>query len=265
MVRAGGVLTGGDDGEVDLVVTLFEDSSAEMGGHFRLGSPHERDLAALQFAGDPVDGSACCGQGGDLRRILGHPQRTDHVDGSGVGRTAKLWQQLDEEAGPHLVAHCDPTRSGGQPGDDRRGVLRLTPRQEIEHSREFANPRGLERRNHHRGSGIARDDEHRQPLERHGGVSREVRQVVADRQQQRVDPLLGHRPTHSGETFQIDGRVDNGSAHRHSVPASTPLRPAIPRRTPERAVFAREFGWSVPAKLSRKRLGARSLGKRSRE
>ncbi len=164
-----------------------------MSRHLRLGPPDERDLAALQFTGDPVDGSAGSGQGGDLRLILRHPQRADHIDGSGVRGTGKLREQFDEEAGPHLVAHCHPTGPGGQPGDDRRRVLRLPPRQEIEHARDLANPWGLERGNHHRGPGVAWHDEHRQPFERHGGVAREVRQVVADRQQQRVDLLVGHR------------------------------------------------------------------------
>ena len=49
MVRAGGVLAGGDDREVDLVVTAGDDARRQVGRDLGLGASDERDLTRLQL------------------------------------------------------------------------------------------------------------------------------------------------------------------------------------------------------------------------
>src|SRR5690606_16126871 len=56
VVGAGGVLAGGDDGEVDRAVALLDDPPPELPGHLGLGPADERDLAGLQRGRDAVDG-----------------------------------------------------------------------------------------------------------------------------------------------------------------------------------------------------------------
>ena len=115
----------------------------------------------------------------------------------------QLRQQLDEEPGPHLVADGRRRRPGGELGDDRRRVLGLLPRPQREHARLLDDPRRLEPGDHHRRLAVPRDDEHRQPLQRHRLVAREVRQVAADRQQQDVDALVGHRLADPVEPVEV--------------------------------------------------------------
>ena len=62
-------------------------------------------------------------------------------------------------------------------------------------------------------SPVARQHEHRQPLERHRLVAGEVRQVGADRQQQHVDAELGHARPHARDAGRdVASRVDPGQA-----------------------------------------------------
>ena len=75
VVRARRVLTGGDDGEVDLLVPLLDDAPAEVCRHLGLGAPDERDLPALQFARDLVDGGPSRAQRLDLGRVLHDAER----------------------------------------------------------------------------------------------------------------------------------------------------------------------------------------------
>ncbi len=145
MVRAGGVLAGRDDGEVDLVVTAGDDARAELGRDLGLGASHERDLTRLQLRRDHVDGCARGGERVDLGRVLHHSQRTDDVDRPPELRTGELREQLDEEARPHLVADRDMASGPDQPGDDRRRIFGLLPRTQVEDTRLRLDARRLER------------------------------------------------------------------------------------------------------------------------
>ena len=249
MVGAGGVLTSGHDGEVHLVVALFDDPATQVCRHLGFGAADQRDLAALQLSGDPIDSRTGRGERLDLGRVLRHAQRADHLDRTRVLRTWQLRQQFDEETRPHLIAHSDSRGAAGEPGDECRRILRLPPREEVEGPWHFTHPWCLECRDHHRGVGGAGDDQHRQPLQRHRRVAREIRQVVSDRQQQGVDVVFGHRLTHSCQALEVHGRVDGGSAHRASLPA---VRASDP--------FVLQFRWPVPTEPSRKQ-GARREGR----
>ena len=138
MVRAGGVLAGRDDREVDLVVTTGDDPRAELGRDLGLGASDERDLTRLQLSRDHVDRRAGGRERVDLGRVLHHPQRTDDVDRPPEHGTGKLREQLDEEARPHLVADRDAASSADEPGDDRRRILGLLPRTQVEDTRLLA-------------------------------------------------------------------------------------------------------------------------------
>ena len=221
VVRAGGVLAGGDDGEVHLVVALLDDAAAQLGRHRGLGAPDEVDLAALELAGDLVDGRAGRGECVDLGLVLRHPLHPDDVDGSGERRVRHVREQLDEEPRPHLIADRDAPGPGCQPPGDGGRILRLPPRQEREHAWLLDHPRRLEPRDDHRRVAVAGHDQHRQPLERHGRVPGEVRQVVADREQERVDALGGHRGAHAVESVEIHGGVDGSGGHAAKSASST--------------------------------------------
>ncbi len=144
MVRARCVLARCDDREVHLLVTLLDDPATEVGGDLGLGPADERDLAALQLAGDRVDGRAGSGERIDLGLVLGPPQRTDDVDRTGVLGAGQVREQFDEEAGPHLVTDSDPLRTCGQLAGDRRRVVGLAPWDEVEHAGLLGDPGSFE-------------------------------------------------------------------------------------------------------------------------
>ena len=217
VVRARRVLAGGDDGEVDLVVALGEQPGRDVRRDLGLGAPDERDLAAVELVGDPVGRGPGGAQGVDLGGVLDHPQRPDDVDRSPERGARQLRQQLDEEAGPHLVADGGRRGAGGEAGDDRRRVLRLAPRQQAEHAGLLDHARRLQAGHDHRRLAVARHDEHRQALQRHRLVPGEVGQVVTDRQQQHVDALVGHRRAHPVQPVEVD------RAHRASLPRTDVL------------------------------------------
>ena len=156
VVRAGGVRAGGDDGEVDLVVTLGEQPGRDVGGHLRLGAPDEGDLPAVQLGGDAIGGVAGGAQGGDLGVVLDRAQRADDVDGPPVRRPRQVRQQLDEEARPHLVADGDRRGRTAQPGDDLDGSADSGHGAIGEHVRLLDDPRRLQLGHDERRVAIAR-------------------------------------------------------------------------------------------------------------
>ena len=146
MVRAGGVLAGRDDREVDLVVTAGDDARPELGRDLGLGASDERDLTRLQLGRDHVDGRARRGERSTSAGVLHHPQRTDDVDRPPERGAGELRQQLDEEARPHLVTDRDSAGSTDEPGDDRRRILGLPPRTQVEDTRLRLDTRGASSR-----------------------------------------------------------------------------------------------------------------------
>ena len=227
-MRAGRVLAGGHDGEVHLVVPFGDDPPAEFGRHRRFGAPDQFDLTTLQLTGDLVDRRSGGCQGIDLGLILRHPQRADDVDRPDVVRPGDVREQLDEEPRPHLIPDGDPPGSRRQLADERRRVFGLAPREQVEHARLLDDAGCFEPRDDHRGVAVAGHDQHRQAFERHRRVAGQVGQVMSDREQQRVDVLLGHRRPDTGQAVEIDGRVDGGCAHRPSLPARSPTPPQSP-------------------------------------
>ena len=73
MVRAGGVLSGGDRGELGPGVTLGHQPAADVGGHVGLGPADEVDLARLQLGHHPVGGGTRGPERGDLGAVLDRP------------------------------------------------------------------------------------------------------------------------------------------------------------------------------------------------
>ena len=62
---------------------------------------------AVQLRGDSICSGTRSSERGDLRIILGHAQTTNDVHGAHESSVRNERQQLDEEAGPHLVADRD--------------------------------------------------------------------------------------------------------------------------------------------------------------
>ena len=165
-----------------------------------------------------IASTACAAraQRGDLVGVLHHADRADDVgrarrtshDGSARWRSstnrAHVWSPIatrarrapDEPAtiaiGSSVSSHGTISNSSGC-GDDAR---RLEPGHD-------------ERR-----VAVARQHEHREPLERHRLVAGEVRQVGADREQQHVDAELVHARPRTRDAVGVRGtsRVDPGQA-----------------------------------------------------
>ena len=135
---------------------------------------------------------------------LDHAQRPDHVDRPAVLGARQVRQQLDQEAGPHLIADRDATGARDHRCGERDRIVGLVPRDEAEHTGLWLDARGLEPGDQQRGVAVARHDEQRQPFERHGVVAGEVRQVVADGEQDDVEALLVHRGPDPVESVEID-------------------------------------------------------------
>ena len=81
VVRAGGVLAGGDDGEVDRVVALDEQPGGDVGRHLRFRPPDERDVPGLELGGHPVRCRSSSLQGRDLGLVLAGADRPDELAG----------------------------------------------------------------------------------------------------------------------------------------------------------------------------------------
>jgi hypothetical protein len=203
VVRAGGVGTGGHDGEVHARVPLGEQPPAELGGDGGLGPPHERDLACLELGGDAVGGCTGAPQRVDLGRVLHRAQGRRHRRRPPPGRGRQPGLELDEELRPRPVPdghHPGPT--GERSGDADR-VLRLLPGAHREDGGERLHARRLQPGDDEGGVLVPGDDQHREPLERHRLVPREPREVGAEAQQHHVDALRLHRRPHPGQPLAV--------------------------------------------------------------
>ena len=95
---------------------------------------------AWSWSGDPVGGRTGRAQRIDLGGVLHHPQRADDVDGAAERGARQLREQLDEEAGPHLVADGDGRRPPGELGGEGGRILGLVPDAQREHARLLDDP-----------------------------------------------------------------------------------------------------------------------------
>ncbi len=211
VMGARGVLTRGHDREVHPIVSLGEDLPPEFGRHLGLRGSDEGDLPGLQPGRDPVDG------------VAGHPEaldllgRLDGTDGAGDGAgppevgLREPADEVDEEPGPHVIADGHLGRPAHQIGDDADRVLGLGPGPHPEDVGPLRDPGRLQRGHHERGLGVAGNDEHGDPLERHRLVAAEVGKVGPDRQQQHVDPVGRHPLPGSRQTLDEHDAEARGS------------------------------------------------------
>ena len=152
---------------------------------------------------------AACGQQRDLVGVLDHPQLAQDRRGELERRVRETspGAAAGARAG-EVVRDRDPESAATAPartiaGHERVGVLGLLPG----HDREVAGGgrragrggRRLEPRDDQDGLAVGRDDQHRQPLERHRRVAGQVAQVRPDADEQRVEarprrPPAGARP-----------------------------------------------------------------------
>ena len=124
-----------------------------------------------------------------------------------------------------------------EPGDDRRRILGLLPRTQVEDTRLRLDARRLEPRDDHRRVAVAWHHEHRQSFEWHRVVAGQVRQVMADRQEQHVDAEVGHRRTDSRQPVEVD------RAHGASQSAAHDPRFAVSLRGNRGGHRVRSFGF----------------------
>ena len=103
--------------------------------------------------------------------------------------------QIDHETRPGVIADRGSGRGAHESGDDRDRVLGLFPGADREHVGSLDDTRRFEARHHEHRVAVGRQDEHREPLERHRLVAGEVRQVRPRRQQQHVDAQFPHPGT----------------------------------------------------------------------
>ena len=136
---------GGDDGEVHPVVALGEQAPADVGRHLGLGAADERDVAGLQLRPPPGrPPSPRRAQGLDLGRVLAGPERAVDLAGPRErGRGQRGWQ-VDEEAGPRVVADGDVAGRADEPRHDGRPGPRSRPRAQREHVGPLDHPGRLE-------------------------------------------------------------------------------------------------------------------------
>ena len=205
VVRAGGVRAGADDGEVDLVVTLGDEPGGDVGGHLRLRPPDEGDLAAMQLGGDAIGGLAGGAQGGDLGVVLDHAQRADdrrrRADTTPPAGAAEARRESAPTSGRRRrpsrpPPHSRATRSTGSADSGHGAMVNTSGCSTTRGASSWATTSVA--------SPSLRHDEHRQPFQRHRVVAGEVGQVVADREEQHVDALLGHRFADAVESVEVD-------------------------------------------------------------
>ncbi len=233
MMRARGVLTRSHDREVHDLVTFGDDPRGQIGRHLGLGAADERNrarTAARRRCGRRRRRAAASASSSAWSFIMRSGPTT-----STARRYVALGicgKQLDQESGPHLVT--DRNRPSAP---DAIVATSAVGSSVSPHGNSSNTPgcrldsRCLQTGNHHRGITVGGHDQHRQALERHRVIAGQVRQVVADRQQQRVDTLFRHRGTHAVESVEID--------LAHAASQSSPARKIMPVQWADRQALNR--------------------------
>ena len=167
----------------------------------------------------------------DSALVLHRPQRARHPVGAHEPGVRAGGLQVDHEPGPGAVADRHRRRPADPLGDQADGVLGLVPGQQLEDLGALDDAGRLQPGDDERGVPVAGQDEHGQPLERHGLVAGEPGELGPGRQQQDVDTQLGHAvPDPGGTLGQHDGRPW-GRAQPVAAPAgeAAPAAPAASR------------------------------------
>ena len=175
--------------------------------------PLERlTMLVVPVDGDAVDRVCSAAQRLDLLAVLDHAQWGHDVRGThplDVARQCRL--QIEHEPRPRLIADADASCTADHPRHDRDGIVAVLPRDELEQLRPRRDARRLQSRNEEARVALPREDEHRQPLERHRLVPGEVRQVGAGREQQHVDTEHFHALTRPHHAFGVAHGCNPGS------------------------------------------------------
>ena len=142
---------------------------------------------------DPVDGGSRPAQRLDLGGVLHRPQRAEHRLGGaeraawadGPGGRARSAPRCGRRGRPRRDDPASSATSSTGSSVSSHGAQR-------EHVGPLDDPGRLEPGHDERGLAVAGQDQHGQPLQRHGLVAGQPGQVGADRQQERVDPVALH-------------------------------------------------------------------------
>ncbi len=225
VVGAGGVGAGRHDGEVHVLMALVDDAPGQVGRHVGLAAPGQRDLAGLEVGRDAVDGLGRPPQRRYLGCVLDRPQGPDDARGPLERRARQRGLEVEHEAGPRPVADRHPAGRADQPGDDGDRVFGLAPGPQGEHVGPLGDTGRLQLGDDQRGVAVAGQDQHGQPLERHGRVAGQVGQVRADGQQRDVDSDLGHAgPDPGGALSQHRPEHTASAGHPPMSPSGSTVR-----------------------------------------
>ena len=213
VVRARGVLAGRDDREVRPLVPGGEHALDELAVHVELACgprtaarasrPRSRRRRARRARSAAISS-----------RVLHHPDRRhDHV-GARTNACAAARAGDRARSAPTCGRRSRRDRARARRARRRaRSGRRSPPTARSRTGRAAASTRGASSRGTTScASPVARQHEHREPLERHRLVAGEVRQVGADREQQHVDAELGHararpRDPRDGDGSRVDARA----------------------------------------------------------
>ena len=121
VVRAGRILTGCDDGEVDDIVALRQQPGRDVGRDGGFGAADERDLAGVELGCDEVGRGAGPCESIDLRRVLHRTQRRGDARRLRPARVRQQRLEVDEEGRPAAVADGKVRAATHKLGDHRRG------------------------------------------------------------------------------------------------------------------------------------------------
>ena len=192
-MRTRGVGARGDDREVRTLVAGGEHPLDQLAMHVELRTTRERAPTASRSA---IESTACAArvERRDLVVVLDHADRTSRPRTRARTRTKAPHVGDRARTAPtcgRRSRHAAPTTGSSRPRARSGRRSPPTPR------RRTALGAGATRGASSRGttscaSPRPRQHEHRQTLERHRLVAREVRKVGTDREQQRVDTDLVH-------------------------------------------------------------------------
>ena len=152
--------------------------------------------------------------------------------GSNRALGPEMLLELQEVDGPQAVRDRDP-RSGvarrgrDAAGDDGVRVVELAPRHDLDRGAQALLRRAaLEPRDHDERRLPADDREHRQPLERHRLVGRQVAEVRPDADQQGIEAVGRRRLDGATQPLGVPGRRDGGSSRddRHDAASTAATR-----------------------------------------
>ena len=116
------------DRKVHLVVTLGDDATRNVSRNISLGTPDERDLAALQLQRNTINREARRSERIHFGIVFAHTNRARDMARLAPQRVRQLGLQVDHERRPATVADRDVASAADHVRNDLGGRLQFRPR-----------------------------------------------------------------------------------------------------------------------------------------